>query len=386
VIEYLVCWTAGGVARSDSYETVLEAERIANEVAADGFEPRVERREFSNGRERAPNINTLFASNLDGLCRTDLATESYYHRGTSYGDYAMLKSSAMLLRGEGNIRTAMALEDRCEQIYNALPAWQRWLSASRPLACLRAEQSARRSPHSPVGARQTMDLRAIHAQRLAEQAAAKKAADEKLVVVFNTARRDYLDSAEGMGNESAAFVAGLRKVIADALDEKAERDHARDTDELFQAGTSLIQLGYYKWVRSTADSIEESLKVFDPADDSGWNEFVTTEIEGACDTAMTYTHDANCTLLVSKNSDVGIDEGLCEKGDDAETLAHFAFLADVRKELDRRGALEEPEPPSEAPESAAPESETTLWQTTASYWPTHTAFCWRVFTTRTLPR
>jgi hypothetical protein len=196
-----------------------------------------------------------------------------------------------------------------------------------------------------------MDRRAIHAARIAEQAAAKKQADEKLVMAFNIARRDHLDSPEGLGSESAAFVAGLRKAIADALDEKAERDHARDTDELFRAGTSLIQLGYYKWVRSTADSIEEALRAFDPADDSGWDEFVTTEIEGACDTAMTYTHDANCTLLVSKNSDVGIDEGLCEKDDDAETLAHYAFLADVREELDRRGALEEPEPPSEAPES-----------------------------------
>jgi hypothetical protein len=145
MIEYLVCWTAGEVARSVSYETVLEAERAANSVAADGFEPRVERREFSNGPGRAPNINTLFASNLYGLSSVDLVTEAYYHRGTSYGEYALAKIGARMLRADASIRGAQALEAKCELIYKTLPTWQRWL-ASCSLACLRAGQSARRSP------------------------------------------------------------------------------------------------------------------------------------------------------------------------------------------------------------------------------------------------
>jgi hypothetical protein len=127
MIEYLVCWTAGGVALSIVRETVLEAETAANEVVAEGGEPRVERREFSNGRGRAPHIYTLFTANLDGLCRTDLATEAYYHRGTQYGDYATLKAGAMIERGEGRIQAALLLEQTCEQIYSRLPAWQRWL-------------------------------------------------------------------------------------------------------------------------------------------------------------------------------------------------------------------------------------------------------------------
>lgn len=145
MIEYLVCWTANGVVRSDSYETLYLAEKIANEVAADGFKPRVERREFSNGRAWAPHLHTLFSENLDGLSPTELDTVECYHGGTAYGDYAALKRCAIRRRREGNVERALALESECEQIYKTLPAWQRWL-ASRPLACLTAEQSARRSP------------------------------------------------------------------------------------------------------------------------------------------------------------------------------------------------------------------------------------------------
>jgi hypothetical protein len=201
-----------------------------------------------------------------------------------------------------------------------------------------------------------MDLRAIHAQRLAEQAAAKKAADESMLSIFAAGKTAAVDLAHENDSPAPSFeeqtIAGLRAVVASADEERIDRENQCSTDELFRAGHALIERGYRKWVDTMADSIAKDLAAFDTASGDGWDEWSREQIEGAVDGTMIYNRDIDACLYVSRNADYAIDEGLAEAGSvERITLSHYAFLQDVTEELGRRGALEEPEPPSGLPES-----------------------------------
>lgn len=200
-----------------------------------------------------------------------------------------------------------------------------------------------------------MDLRAIHAQRLADQAAAKKAADEALLAIFESAKTAALEHAYENDlpapSHADSVIAALHKVITVAQAERDAADDARSTDELFSAGHSAVERGHRKWVASVADEVAENLKNYDPCND--WDEWSRDQIEQAVDGCVVMSFDIRCVLFVSRNADYALDEGLVESATSENEIerAHYAFLADVTEELEYRGALEEPEPPSEAPES-----------------------------------
>lgn len=83
--------------------------------------------------------NIVESFNPDGATRTEMDKlagkiksgmrglgEPEYGYARQLFDYLSTKQSAMRDREAGRINRAMALENKCDSIYNAMPFWMRW--------------------------------------------------------------------------------------------------------------------------------------------------------------------------------------------------------------------------------------------------------------------